>query len=118
MTRGDLDWTARLPRLVEAVGNLSLQTAILDGEIVALRDDGVSDFQKLQSCINNPGASICYSVFDLLYLNGVDLRRCALQDRKRELAQLLACGTTGLQYVDPVGGNAAALRHRCSAMGR
>ncbi|MCA9151063.1 MAG: DNA ligase D, partial [Planctomycetales bacterium] len=94
-----------------------VSSAILDGEIVALRDDGVTDFQKLQSCINDPFSPIVYFVFDLLYLNGYDLRKCPLKERKELLARVFADSTLAIRYVDHLEGHGEAFREQCLKAG-
>ena len=69
---------------------LPVQQAIFDGEIVALRDDGISDFEELQNAGSDRGAeSLHYFVFDLLYLDGRNLMDAPLTERKTELARIL-----------------------------
>ena len=82
------DWTSRLPRLAAEAGRLPVDSALVDGELVALRADGTADFQALQNAFGSEGASapLYYYVFDLLFLDGFDLRGAALVERKR-LAQ-------------------------------
>ncbi len=88
-TRNALDWTHKVPALAEAIGRLRPAQLILDGEVVAFDDRGVSDFQLLQNAFRDPaGGRMAYLVFDLLYRDGVDLRALPLDERKRELARL------------------------------
>jgi bifunctional non-homologous end joining protein LigD len=87
---GQLDWATRFSHLISDLLKLPVKSACLDGEIVGLRPDGISDFSTLQSAFRNRATSqLVYSVFDLLYLDGYDLRPCALADRKRLLATVL-----------------------------
>jgi hypothetical protein len=79
ITRQGHDWTKRLPEVAADLSKFSTKSIWLDGEIVALRPDGVSDFSTLQSAFRKKATSqLVYSVFDLLYLDGYDLRQCAL----------------------------------------
>ena len=90
ISRNHKNWTGRFRFLVEAVKALPVKQAILDGEVVALRKDGVSDFQELQNAFRGQRAdALYYYLFDLLYLDGEDLRTLPLDERKRRLAQLL-----------------------------
>jgi bifunctional non-homologous end joining protein LigD len=91
LTRRGHDWTARAPKLAEALAQLPLHNAILDGELVSLRPDGRSDFQALQNALSeNRSRSLVYYAFDLLFLDGTDLRSRPLEERKVALAALLA----------------------------
>ncbi|HEV2972993.1 MAG TPA: DNA ligase D [Pirellulales bacterium] len=87
-TRNEQDWTSKLPELAAAVRRLKLRQAIFDGEIVALDERGVSQFQLLQNAFRESPGKIIYHVFDLLFLNGDDLRRLPLAERKELLASL------------------------------
>jgi bifunctional non-homologous end joining protein LigD len=82
LTRKSLDWADRLPHVSKALARLPVTTAMLDGELVALRPDGVSSFPELQTLLSE-GADhrLHFYAFDLLHLNGWDLRPCALVDR-------------------------------------
>jgi bifunctional non-homologous end joining protein LigD len=53
MTRNGLDWTERLPAVVRWIEALGADTALLDGELVALRADGISSFPDLQEALSN-----------------------------------------------------------------
>src|SRR5262249_15940778 len=90
--------------------------AILDGELVALLPTGVSSFQALQNA-GKPGsdARFVYYAFDLLYLDGYDLRRLPLSNRKEQLRELLvATDSPTLQYSDHIDENGATfLRESC-----
>jgi bifunctional non-homologous end joining protein LigD len=107
-TRNRKDWTAKFANVGKAVKALPVKSAILDGEIVALDDAGRTSFQRLQQSINKGGGSgLIFHVFDLIYLEGFNLTRCTLLDRKRLLAELLEpLGDAGLlRYSDHIEGN-------------
>jgi bifunctional non-homologous end joining protein LigD len=89
-TRSGLDWTHRMPSIARAVGRLSVESAILDGEVVVLLESGQSSFADLQAAFEE-GTShpLTYFVFDLLHLNGHNLRPEPLAERKQILAQML-----------------------------
>jgi bifunctional non-homologous end joining protein LigD len=90
-TRSGLDWTHRMSSIAREVGKLSVQSAILDGEVVVLEANGQSSFALLQSNFEE-GAKhpLNYFAFDLLHLNGHNLREQPLLERKGLLEQLLA----------------------------
>jgi len=70
---------------VEALGKLRVENAILDGEIVCLDESGVSQFNRRLSRKAEP----VFYAFDLLWLDGEDLRELPLIERKQRLAQLV-----------------------------
>jgi len=93
-TRSGLDWTRRFgSEIVEALASLDCGQAIIDGEAVVLGDDGVSSFSALQAALSaNRTERMFLYVFDLLHLDGEDLRREPLVERKHRLAELLGEG--------------------------
>lgn len=89
-TRNGNDWTAKLPLQAKALAKLSLDTAWLDGEIVALDKEGVPNFQRLQNAFDSgKSADIVFYLFDLPYLNGFDLTGVPIEARRDALKQLL-----------------------------
>jgi bifunctional non-homologous end joining protein LigD len=89
-SRNGLDWTARMRAVAEAVKQLSAQTAVLDGEVVAMNEQGLSDFARLQSAFDEKTPTdLTYFCFDLLHLNGHNLRGASVIERKQLLAALL-----------------------------
>jgi len=95
LTRTGLDWTRRLPEIAHASQELPVESAILDGEAVVLDESGISDFAGLQASFQG-GAQVhqTYFAFDLLHLNGHNLRGLPLVERKELLAKILSY-TTG-----------------------
>ncbi|HXX03005.1 MAG TPA: DNA ligase D [Xanthobacteraceae bacterium] len=89
LTRKQQDWTHRFEAVAEAVAALPAKTALLDGEIVVEDDNGVSNFSLLQTDLKAGRTDrFAYYVFDLLYLDGQDLRSEPLTERKAALARL------------------------------
>ncbi|MET0542638.1 MAG: DNA ligase D [Variovorax sp.] len=89
-TRNGHDWSARMPELVAALGKLNARSAWLDGEIVVDNDQGAPDFQALQNAFERGATQqIAYWLFDLLFLDGRDLRELPLVQRRAMLADLL-----------------------------
>jgi bifunctional non-homologous end joining protein LigD len=89
-TRNGLDWTARFGALPDAIAKLDLDRALLDGELVAIDEDGRSNFSALQEGLSRGGKGLSYFVFDLLFEGGRDLRPLPLIKRKERLRKLLA----------------------------
>ena len=106
VTRNGRDWTTKLQRIAEAAAALPVRNAWLDGEVVALMPDGSISFQALQNAFDTRSeASLVYYVFDLLYLDGYDLRRVGLLDRKRALKAIAPSDASGLiRYSDHIPG--------------
>ncbi len=110
LTRNGLDWSDRLPAVTRAVAELEVETAILDGELVALDKSGASSFPELQAALSaGKDDALHLYLFDLPYLNGWDLRACRLIDRKRALVGL-SDWRGMLRYSDHHEGAAAAMR--------
>jgi bifunctional non-homologous end joining protein LigD len=91
LTRKGLDWTDKFPTIAAAVTKLPAQTALIDGDLVAEADNGVSNFSLLQEDLKRKhyGRMVLY-VFDLMHLDGEDLRALPLTERKRRLGLLVA----------------------------
>jgi bifunctional non-homologous end joining protein LigD len=107
-TRNQKDWTAKFAPLGKAVKALKLGSAILDGEVVALDASGRASFQKLQQALHkNAGAGLIFHVFDVIYLEGFNLTRCPLRERKRLLAELFerVDESSPLRFSDHIEGN-------------
>ncbi|MER8486078.1 ATP-dependent DNA ligase [Mesorhizobium sp. M1322] len=88
-TRRGLDWTAKYRDLVAASKSLAVDSAIIDGEIIVLNDAGLSDFAALRKAITRRQHALYFVAFDLLHLNGHDLRDMALQERRDTLAGII-----------------------------
>ncbi len=91
LTRKGLDWTRKFPTIAAAIAKLPAQAALIDGELVVNDDRGVSSFSLLQQALTaGSDATMAYYVFDILHLDGDDLRPLPLPTRKAAVAQLLA----------------------------
>lgn len=89
-TRRGLDWTEKYPTISEALENLPVRNAIIDGEIVWLEKNGKTDFQSLQNALkDNRSSRLVYYAFDLLFLDGKDCRSLPLIERKELLQDLV-----------------------------
>ena len=86
-TRHGTNFTDRLPKIAEAVCSLAADSALIDGEAVTFRSDGHSDFAALRTKAGS--ARACLVAFDLLSLNGADLRQRPLEERRDKLFQLV-----------------------------
>jgi bifunctional non-homologous end joining protein LigD len=88
LTRSGQDWTSRFPTVAEAAARLPVTNAWLDGEVAIVMPDGRTSFQALQNGGAGEGQALAYFVFDLLHLDGRDLRTLPLETRKQALRAL------------------------------
>lgn len=117
LTRTGLDWTHRMPSIADALARLSARTALLDGEVVVLSGDGTTSFASLQAAFQDGSSHpLTYFAFDLLHLNGRNLRALPLLERKETLSALLS----GLDPDGPIrvsehigGGGGEVFGHAC-----
>lgn len=120
-TREGHDWSARWPVLVHALKALPVKDAWIDGEVVALDEHGAISFEALQHQVKGDqpqsgGTRLALFAFDLLYLDGRDLRALPLLERKDMLRQLLTADNkdNSLLYSEHVLGHAdEVFRHAC-----
>jgi bifunctional non-homologous end joining protein LigD len=120
-TRNGKDWTAKFPSLAASLEKLKVTDAVLDMEAVVVNDEGKSSFQALQAALGegaNPKSIIAY-VFDLLYLNGRDLTKLPLRERKETLQALLSKSkrAAALLYSEHIEGNGGEMLARACGMG-
>ena len=117
VTRNGHDWADRLPAVVKSIGQLTAAQLVLDGELVAVRPDGISSFPDLQEALS-AGAdhTLIFYAFDLLALDGWDLRSCTLLDRKR-LLRGISDWTGHLRYSDHQKDRAEALHKEACRLG-
>ena len=111
-TRNDRPLTERFPTLAAAMKDLPPDSVILDGEIVALDENGYSHFELIQPRIHlsrkrdiveaDERIPVYYYVFDVLYLNGYDLTRFPLEDRKAVLRAIIPNNQGWIRYSDHV----------------
>ncbi|MFA5902248.1 MAG: DNA polymerase LigD, partial [Hyphomicrobium sp.] len=104
-TRSGQDWTEKFASVAEPLGALSISSALLDGEIVALDENGRSSFQLLQSNLKTKRAPLTYYVFDILELDGKDLREEPLRRRKAILRRVLRGAPDTIRYSEDVVGH-------------
>lgn len=97
-TRRGHDWTNRFKKVADDTWHISAGSAIIDGEVVVPAADGTTDFSVLQNELKGKSSKIVLVAFDLLYLNGYDLRKLPLIERKAHLEKLIA--GTGIQFSD------------------
>ncbi|HZZ35814.1 MAG TPA: DNA ligase D [Caulobacteraceae bacterium] len=99
LTRKGLDWSEKFSAIVR--DGAKLADAIIDGEVVALDDDGSPDFAALQAAISERKTdALIFFVFDLMYAEGEDLRALSLSERKARLKAIVDGAGPRIRYVD------------------
>jgi bifunctional non-homologous end joining protein LigD len=117
-SRNENDFSSKFPAVVDAIASLGAEDAVIDGEIVALDAKGVSSFQLLQALeIGARPPPIFYYAFDLLQLNGGDLRRNPLVERKAQLQQLLKNAPAPVRFSASFGDSAGKLLKQAKRLG-
>ncbi len=96
LTKNGHDWASRYPLILQAVRRLKVRSCLIDGEAVCCNERGVSSFDKLRHRSHDP--EVFLVAFDLLELDGNDLRREPLEVRKQTLASLLRGSLPGVQF--------------------
>ena len=89
LSRNGKDWTSQFPEVARAVAALPAREVLLDGEVCMVLPDGRTSFQALQNAFGGPRAGLTYFVFDVVWLDGTDLGRRKLLERKAALSDLL-----------------------------
>jgi bifunctional non-homologous end joining protein LigD len=111
-TRRGNDWTNRFRKIVNEAFLISASSAIIDGEVVVPAADGTTDFSVLQNELKGKSKKIMMIAFDLLYLNGYDLRKLPLLERKALLKKLIA--KTVIQFSESFEMDGAEIfKHAC-----
>ena len=88
-TRRGHDWTDKYGPIVDVARTLPCTSAIIDGELIVQDENGVSDFMALRSAIFKEPHRLVFFAFDLLHLNGHDLRDMPIEDRRELLTELI-----------------------------
>jgi bifunctional non-homologous end joining protein LigD len=117
-TRSHRDWTERLPALARELSALHAKAALIDGELVVLDGDGHTQFSLLEDAMAAGRECACvFYAFDLLHLDGQDLRALPLLERKQRLEALLGRSSEHVRYTEHVVGNGADVYARACAAG-
>ena len=88
-TRNGHDWTEKYGPVIRSAQALRCRSAVIDGEMCVQAANGVTDFRAFKSAIKGAPERLVLFAFDLLSLNGRDLRREPLTDRRRRLRDLI-----------------------------
>jgi bifunctional non-homologous end joining protein LigD len=121
VSRNTQDWTGKIQSLVPQVAELPVEDAIFDGEVVVLDAQGVSSFQALQNAFGEQRTNrLVYFVFDLMYLDGYDLRGVPLEQRKTILESVLTgkrSKSAHIRYSEHLDGPGTVLRKKMCELG-
>jgi len=120
LTRTGLDWTERFPAIAKAVASLPVKSALIDAEIVVQTEAGVASFTALVEALKTgKGGDLVLYAFDLLHLDGFDLREAPLKERKAALAKLVAAnGSDGrVRFSDHLSGDGDTVFRHASRLG-
>ncbi|TCP85171.1 ATP-dependent DNA ligase LigD phosphoesterase module /ATP-dependent DNA ligase LigD polymerase module [Rhizobium sp. PP-CC-2G-626] len=116
LTRSGLDWTERFgDQVAAAFAGLPVETALIDGEIVVHKDNGASDFSALQEDLSlGRSDRFIYYAFDILHLDGHDLTKATLIDRKNLLQKLILADSPTVRFSEHFEDNGdLVLTHAC-----
>jgi len=110
LSRNENELSGRFPAIVEAIKNLTAREFVIDGEVVALDDEGRSSFQLLQALqMEGRKSPVYFYAFDLLQLDGKSLLGLQLEARKKFLEELCAGAGDPIRYSGVIGGDAKRL---------
>jgi bifunctional non-homologous end joining protein LigD len=106
------DLTHRFPLIADALTRLRSRSCIIDGEAVACDDNGLASFERIR--YRQHDGDVFLYAFDLIELNGDDLRRDPLQVRKATLASIVAKARPGIRFnVHIEGDGPTVFAHAC-----
>jgi bifunctional non-homologous end joining protein LigD len=111
-SRNGRNWTSAFPTIVAALAALPVHSCVLDGEAVAHNQEGWPDFHSLHSKAGREGAEMV--TFDLLMVNGEDIRPWPLIERRGWLSELIDGAPAGLHFSEHLENGKALLKHACA----
>jgi bifunctional non-homologous end joining protein LigD len=113
LTRDGHDLADRFPLVAEAIEALPVRSCVVDGEAIVCDDEGLPVFDLIRGHATNAGAVLC--AFDLLEVNGEDVRREPIEDRKRRLASPVRLQHDGMALNEAFSGDGAVIyKHACA----
>lgn len=104
VSRNNKDYTKKFANIVESLKKIEQDAFIVDGEIVVFDQNGKSDFGLLQQNIKQQNSDFYYVIFDILALNGKDLRKQTLNERKKVLERIVAKASNNLVFSNYIVG--------------
>lgn len=117
LTRRGHDWTKRFSKIATEAWLIKADSAVIDGEIVVPAPDGTFDFNRLQKALRatEPSQDLVMYAFDLLYLNGSDMRKVPLIEQRAALRKVIA--GTEIRFSEDFETNGATMLKQVCAMG-
>ena len=113
LTRNGYDFANRFPLAAAAIEALPVGSCVIDGEAIVCDDNGLAVFELIRGHGSKTRAILC--AFDLLEVNGEDIRPEPIEDRKRRLAGLLRLPHDGIATNEHFGGEGATIfKHACA----
>jgi len=116
-TRSGLDWSDKFAPIIAAAEKLKVSSALIDGEAVVLDAASKTNFQALQASLKGGKADLVYFAFDLLELDGEDLKALPLTKRKEKLAKLIGKTKATIRYSEHIVGQGEKLLTSFCEMG-
>jgi bifunctional non-homologous end joining protein LigD len=116
LTRRGHDWSSRFPAVLDAMWTLRARSCLVDGEMTVLDEHGLAHFDQLRRG-ERVNRAACLIAFDLLELDGQDLRRRPIEERKAALAKLLRRAGPGLQLCEHLAGDGAVIYEHAIKLG-
>ncbi len=116
-SRQGQNWTDQFADIAHTAEQLAVHEAIIDGEAVVPGKRGVPDFQALRRALGKRSSGLIYVAFDLIYLDGFDLREVPLIERKRTLERLLAAAPDVFVYLGYLDADGRTVYQRACALG-
>jgi bifunctional non-homologous end joining protein LigD len=118
LTRSGLDWSEKYGPVVDACHKLRCRSALIDGEVIVQDNSGISDFAALRAAIDREPHRLVMFAFDLLFLEGADLRREPLWHPREKLRQLIRPDPrSALHFNDHYEGDGAVLFKQACVLG-
>ncbi|MBV9531966.1 MAG: DNA ligase D [Bradyrhizobium sp.] len=112
------DWTTQFSAIAAAARKVKVRGAVMDGEAVVYGSNGLPDFQRLRRELGSPdGHGVRYHAFDLLYLDGYDLRDVSYAERKRLLQRALKDAPDTFIYVEAIEADGAEVFKNACQLG-
>jgi bifunctional non-homologous end joining protein LigD len=115
LTRKGYDWTDRYPLIVEAARRLKLRSCLIDGEAVACDENGIAVFSRLRQ--HKHDLEVFLYAFDVIEVDGWDLRVLPIENRKQRLLRLLRNCGPGIRFNEHFYGSGEVVFHYACEMG-
>jgi len=116
-TRRGADWTAKYGHVIADAGALPAKSAIIDGEMTLLNAEGRSDYHAFRKAIKASPGPLVFVAFDLLMLDGKDVRAETTLERRERLQILLNDAPASIQFSEAIHGGGRAFYQAADAMG-